>query len=949
MIENIFTKNSTQKEIAKKRKRSNSDNNMRNKENDNSSDEENNHKSSTLNEKYFANEKKHSSNSNQNKKLRLIEPFRSIGLIIDYNQVAYFKRGNDRFMLASNFHSFITYNLEKLRIERISPPLSQAITSLAPYKNKVFTAVGDKILFWDKIHITREYFDDSTSADLEGVFYKKLITFENLLIAQNNLGNMLLFDIFAGKIIKKLELNADIVVHPFTYLNKILYTKKLEKYEEDLNIGGNRIFLYNINTEKQIFEYEFTQVKCGRIKVIEQSPVIDVIAVGFSSGDIIVFNLKTFKTLIHFKSENSVECISFSNCANMNLSLLATAGINGVINLWDLNKNTLNYTIMKSLSNLKSVSSLMFLPNEPILLATSGYDNVIKMFKMDLNTGTPTILKQRCGHSSNPEKIRFYGDNVNNECNHLISLTGKDVRNLSLLNEHMSKEFSTKNIPKEIKHEISNELHFRNFDFNEFRERDWSNVLISVKNSSHPLLFSYENSTISSTLPQIKSKSNCTSICVSMCGNFGFAGFENGDIEKFNMQSGMNRWTVEKAHQDKPVIALKSDGINSVLVSISLDSKMKFWDIFQSTLLKTVELSQTPELLELNRDNDLVAVSLFNGTIQVYDKSSFKLVREFNNKSKENSKFAKINDLSFSKDGKWLISVSEDKSLKVFDILSGNLIEWVQFKHIPVSVAISPNNQYIAISFVGLNGVYLWINRSLFVDFVDLEDVHDPIQFDLPFYSHLRKIKTRKEIAEEERFKHELDRELKESSSNFEEMQSSSKENLNLIQLSKENKLKFRILNNLEKIQERNEPLVKKKDQAKAPFFLFNLNNPDSAAETQDNQSEFLKILKNYSHFKNEQMINKKEVKKDLILDDLLKNYHLRKVNSKEITQFLNYLNPYLSDLEIRSIDPVMAFSNNLLCYFLDYILEEIESKVNFEMVQAYLNRFLKVTFYLYP
>lgn len=944
MIENILPNDSQNNKISKKRKRSQSQNEAEKNDQANNSEDENVVMDPELNQKYLANLKNKSNNAEN--RLRLIEPFRSIGLIIDYNPIAYFKRGNDRFILASNFHSFLTYNLEKLRIERISPPLSQSITSFVPYKNKIFTAVGDKILFWDKIHIVKEFsYNENTQSN---VFYKKLITFENLLIGLTNHGSLLIFDIHSCKVIKNLELNIDTFIHPFTYLNKILFTKRLEKYEEDLNLGGNKIFLYNINTEKQIFEYEFSNIKNGRITVIEQSPVIDVVAIGFSSGDIVIFNLKNFKTLIHFKSEHAVDHISFSNCANLNLSLLATAGSNGVINLWDLNKNTLHYTITSSLSSLKSVSSLLFLPNEPILLSTSGFDNSIKMFKFDLNTGTPILLKQRTGHSSNPHKIRFYGDNVNNESNHILSLTKKDFRNLSLLNEHMSKEFSIKNISKEIKHEIFSEIKLMDFDYNEFRERDWSNVLVNIRNSPHPLLFSYENSTVTQTLPQIKTNANCSSICVSMCGNFGFAGFENGNIEKFNMQSGMNRWIVEKAHS-KPVIALKSDGINSILVSISLDSKLKFWDIYQSTLLKTVELNQIPEKLELNRDNDLAAISLYDGSIQVYDKSTFKLVREFNSNmavdethQQINSKFTKINDITFSKDGKWLIAVSDDKSLKIFDILSGNLIEWVIFKHIPVSVTISPNNQYIAISFVELNGVYLWINRSLFVDFVDFDDVKEPIQFNLPFYSHVRKIKTRKEISEEEK-----DKTNNKEKSNFEDSSAlniMSDENVHLIQLSKENKLKFRILNNLEKIQERNEPVVKKKEQAKAPFFLFNINNPDETSTNDQNESsEFLKILKNYSHFKNEKMLKKNEVKKDLVLEDLLKSYHIGNVSSKEITLFLNYLNPYLVDLEVRSLDPILTFSNNLLSYFLDYILDEIESKMNFELVQAYLNRFLKV------
>ena len=93
---------------------------------------------------------------------------------------------------------------------------------------------------------------------------------------------------------------------------------------------------------------------------------------------------------------------------------------------------------------------------------------------------------------------------------------------------------------------------------------------------------------------------------------------------QFNMQSGLNRWLIEKGHDGK-VTGIKSDGINSMLVSISSDCTLKFWDIFQSTLIKSIQLESEPFNLELNRENDLIAVSLSNGDIQIYDKSNFVL------------------------------------------------------------------------------------------------------------------------------------------------------------------------------------------------------------------------------------------------------------------------------------------------------------------------------------
>jgi U3 small nucleolar RNA-associated protein 21 len=891
-------------------------------------------------------------NNKEKQKLRLIEPYRTLGLVIDYNQVSQFNRNTDRFILCSNFNSFLLYNLDKIKLERISPPLPMKITAVAHYKNKVFTAIGNKILLWEKIHIVKEFSisENTTEPHPNNFFYKKLVSFDNLLLALTSNGDLHIFDIYSGKLRKELNLNIENFIHPSTYLNKILFTKKREQYEQDLNMGNTKLYLYNINTEKQIFEFDFKMKNGVEIKTLEQSPVIDVIGIGFSSGDIIIFNSKSLKKILSFKSEYPVENLSFSNCVGLNISLLASSTPKGDINLWDLNRQTLHHTISRQFSN---VSSINFLPNEPILVATSGKDNSIKMFNFEPNSGTPLLLKQRTGHSSHPNKIRFYGEKANNESLHLLSLTQNELRNISLINEHMSRPFSMnmKNLPSTIKHELkgnSKNLNFDllGFDFNEFRERDWSNVLVNMKGFNNPLLMSYENSVASDILAQVKSKSPCTSICVSMCGNFGFAGFEDGSLEKFNMQSGLNRWNIEKAHE-KPIIGVKTDGINSMIISISLDGKLKFWDFFQSSLIKSIELPSTPDLLEINRDNDLIAVTLINSSIHIYDKSTFKLVREFGNKNN----FSKINDVTFTRDGKWLIVASEDKSLKIYDILSGNLIEWVSFKHIPASISISPNNQYIAISFVGLNGIYLWINRTLFVDLVDLEDVRTPIKFEQPFYSGIKSKKTRKEIYEEEvQIKKNREEEGKKINRDHSESVKhwNSSENSKLIQLSKENKLKFRILNHLEKIQEKNAPKIKRKEKTKAPFFLFNINNLNGNESKEDASPDFMNILKNYTHFKNEKMVNKNsENKKEMILSDLLVSYSEGKVKSNEISTFLNSLNPYLVDLEIRNLDPLLNLDageeNSLLEYFLNYIYEEVLSKHNFELVQAYLNRFLKV------
>lgn len=300
----------------------------------------------------------------------------------------------------------------------------------------------------------------------------------------------------------------------------------------------------------------------------------------------------------------------------------------------------------------------------------------------------------------------------------------------------------------------------------------------------------------------------------------------------------------------------------------------------------------------------------------------------------------KINDLGFSKDGNLLLSVSLDKSLRIWDVLTGVQIEWIEFKSIPMSVSISTNNQFIATSFIGTPGIYLWVNRTLYLDFQQTELVDSPIKINLPYSSKVRKIKTRKDFValkkdEDDKKKEKVEKVVKEERSS------------KFIQLSKENQLKYRIIQNLEIIQERNEPQIKNKEKTKAPFFLFNINDlkldQGKNVEKKEN-AELLAVLENYSHFTSKNSEKKTEkLKNEYILKEMLSKFNEGKISAFEISKVLNALNPYIIDLEIRNLDPILNNSFELLILFLKFIELSLNDKVNFEMQNAYLNRFLKI------
>lgn len=239
---------------------------------------------------------------------------------------------------------------------------------------------------------------------------------------------------------------------------------------------------------------------------------------------------------------------------------------------------------------------------------------------------------------------------------------------------------------------------------------------------SRPFLWSYANHTISK-IPvkstQINS-SPVTSVAVSQCGNFGILGFQNGVISKFSMQTGKDKgvFTVDMSkfassggpHTDE-VTGLGLDVLNRYMVSCSLDKTIKLWDFYRTKLSMTYTHSHPIDNLFYNRQNDLVAFSSSELSISILNvKTGLKKVRYFPNAASN-----KITDICFSQpDAKWLICSSMDKCIRVWDIVTGSLIDWVQFKDVPLSIDFSPSGEYLATSHLGSKAVYLWANKAFF-------------------------------------------------------------------------------------------------------------------------------------------------------------------------------------------------------------------------------------------
>lgn len=84
---------------------------------------------------------------------------------------------------------------------------------------------------------------------------------------------------------------------------------------------------------------------------------------------------------------------------------------------------------------------------------------------------------------------------------------------------------------------------------------------------------------------------------------------------------------------------------------------------------------------------------------------------------------------------------SLDKCIRVWDILTGTLVDWVQFKRAPISLDFSPSGEFLATTHVGSKSVYLWSNRGHFQNLIIQKVPSAPRFIELPSLSQIEVVK----------------------------------------------------------------------------------------------------------------------------------------------------------------------------------------------------------------
>ncbi|CAM6100981.1 unnamed protein product [Calypogeia fissa] len=879
----------------------------------------------------------------------IFEPFRALGYITDGIPFSVQRRGLETFVTVSVGKSWQIFNLAKISLVFVGPQLERKIRAIASWRDYTYVATGQSIAVFNRAHQASTWSAHNGKVVL-------LLAFGKHVLSVGTDGRLLIWPAVeadpttaahpVGSIQLRESFSPTCIMHPDTYLNKVL-------------IGSEEgsLQLWNVSTQKMIYEFKGWG---SAVRSCVSSPALDVVGVGCGDGKIHLHNLRYDETVVTFThtSRGPVTALSFRTDGQ---PFLAAGGSSGVISIWDLEKKKL-HTVIKDAHD-GPITSLHFFANEPVLLS-GGADNSLKMWIFDTSDGEGRLLRFRSGHSAPPTCIRYYGSG-----HHLLSAgLDRSFRFFSTVQDQQSRELSQGHVAKrarrlKVKEEEVKLSPVVGFAAAEIRARDWCNVVTCHMDDTVAYSWRLQNFVIGEHIlkPCLEDPTPVKACAISACGNFAILGTEGGYIEKFNLQSGLNRGsyrdtTLEQRAHEGAIVGLACDATNTLLLSAGCDDQIKVWDFKVGELKSTITLGSTPVKIAYHPGNGLLAVASDDKVLRLYDVVAVRMVRLFQGHTD------RITDLCFSEDGKWLVSSSMDETVRVWDVVAAKPLDAMHVDAAVTALTLSPNMDMLATAHVNRNGIYLWANRLIYSS-MDVEPSgsgKSVVHVSMPTVSSSDGTALENEPSEAgagmERENSSLIVPRKDGTSS-----AISQILPSLITLAMLPKSQWQALVNLDIIKVRNKPVEPPKKPERAPFFLPTLPSvsgvptfvPGKKAEDINKDDNSSKTgVKTVSRFINS-VADGDELQSEFIQT-------LRKcANIEDYTSLMTLvkgMTPSALDAELRILqiidddddehdDDNESQSKELLdiARLMDFFTHQMAANTDFEFLQAVVQLFLKI------
>ncbi|KIK59596.1 hypothetical protein GYMLUDRAFT_85896 [Collybiopsis luxurians FD-317 M1] len=883
---------------------------------------------------------------------RLFVPFRALGLITNHIPFVIQTRSHKGATDGPRIHiltclgkSWALWNGAKMDLLFVGPEVGEPISSMAMDGDAVWIASGSDVVKYIRgKEVSRLVNPLGTSLSFITIFGTQL-----LALTEDG-RRMLCWDTVEGSVEATIEFDNDFtatsILHPATYLNKVLVSS-----------SEGVIQLWNTRSQTCIHKFSTSSLLSSSsnitdgsaITALTQSSAIDVVGIGFASGEISVYDVRTDERLMRmFMEGGGVRALGFRSDGQ---PIMASASSLGHIAIWDLNEGGRLLHMVRGAHD-GAISALEWVPGQPLLI-TSGEDNSVKQWLFDSPTAAPRLLKFRSGHHAPPHLVRYYGEDGKQL---LTASRDRSLRCTSVVRDSRSFELSQGSLAKKagsLSIPVAN-LKFppiTALSYSSARSKDWDDILTAHSDETFSRTWTMQNKKLGrhtfgfADSIKVKGKErapplgSAKSVCVTACGNFGLVSSSTGIIHMWNMQSGIRRRTfdigacppevsgrfraAEKDTKERSVTGLTTDPLNTILIASTLDGTINFFDFHTAKLEHTLVLPSTAVSITLQRDSGLLAVVCDDMVVRLLDIETRTIVREFGGFR------GRILDLTFSPDSRWLITTSLDSIVRTFDIPTGRLIDAFRTSSVATSVSFSPTNDFLATSHVDSVGVYLWANRAQYTEVSFQTIVEDDItNVELP---------SMQGVAEDEAL--ESLPPLEGQAAKADVLSTPPKLDGDLITLTLLPRTKWQTLLNLEVIQQRNKPKEPPKAPEKAPFFLPTLPGVETRFVTEPKKD----VTPQKPSRRLEQAAGNSEsvFMQRLGQEDENGDYRRTLIlpfSDESLFALAKTLSPAALDLEIRSLVTL-----DHLRTFINALTQRLLSHQDFEAVQAFLNIFLRM------
>eukprot|EP00066_Takifugu_rubripes_P003221 XP_003965647.1 PREDICTED: WD repeat-containing protein 36 [Takifugu rubripes] len=831
----------------------------------------------------------------------LFSAFRVLGLYSNHvpHAVRFHQKHREFYLVTAVGKCFHTYNVNRLGIVAVSNSLPEDISYLAADRMLVFAAAGKLIsAFARNKEVVMRYQEHKHDVRL-------LLPLGDHLVSADSGGDVIVWDVQGGDIYLRLEFNpssfdVSAMMHPSTYLNKVL-----------LGSSQGALQLWNIKTSKLLFSFPGWS---AAVTVLQQSPAVDVVGVGTATGRIIIHNIRLDETLMSFKQDwGPISSLAFRTDGP---PIVASGSPQGHIAFWDLERRQI--VTQQRHAHSTAVAAATFLHGEPLLI-TTGADNAIKIWIFDQEGGGARLLRSRQGHSAPPTTIHHHGNDGKN----LLS-AGQDgtLQSFSTVHERFNKNLGHGSINKKKEKNKKKGLFYEElrlpaitaFTSASARQSDWDGIVACHRGRLLATTWNYQRCTMGAHQlqpPVTRRDGVATAVDITSCGNFAVIGSSCGRVDIYNMQSGLHRgcYGDEKAHSGV-VRGVAVDGLNQLTFTLGSDWLLKFWCFKTKKQEEQLKLHAAPAQMKLHRESGMLALALDDFTLLVVDTETRRVVRKFT------GHHGNVNDMTFSPDGRWVVTVAMDCTIRTWDLPSGSLVDCFLVAMAPMSVSMSPTGDFLATTHVDSLGICLWTNKSLCgpVSLRPLPADYQPTETTLPGVTA--------EESEQEVTPEEVD----------DAYQSAEQLGAELVTLSLLPESRWKSLLHLDVIKRRNKPVAPPAAPAAAPFFLLTVPGltPQFAAPSETEEKNKSKVVSLGSVAERSKFSSALESS-------------LQSGSFDVPLRLLKDSGPSAVSIELTSLAPEGGGSSSLLLAFIQMIDSMLASGRDFDLAHGYLALFLKL------